>query len=313
MKVYESFYKALKSFVAESETLRIEIVPELGGKMVSLRNKNTGKEWMLDSGGRPLTPLKYGSVFTDADMSGWDECFPTIDRCNIGDLALPDHGEVWSVPWDVVGSGDGLICSVSGRVFPYTLSRTLKIMGSRSIMLSYEVHNKGGTPLPFLWTAHPQFNVDEPTRILIPEEMRTLQCVYGGLQHTTGSTYAMANDWDIGTAVDGDGIKFYYPNPVTAAWSGLYGLQSRDYLLIKTDHERVPYWGIWIDQGMCNDRTTIALEPGIGYYDSLKRAVDNGTAVTLQPGERYTWWIQLVLGSGDWRSDSQEHPIERKP
>lgn len=86
------------------------------------------------------------------------------------------------------------------------------------------------------------------------------------------------------------------PGQVAEAWSGLYGVDSGNYLRIRANERTVPNWGVWIDRGLCNDRTTIALEPGIGYYDSLARAVDNGTAVELRPNESREWSIELEAG-----------------
>lgn len=98
--VYTGTYRGFLSVIAESVDARIEIVPELGAKIVSIVYKPTGKEWLLDSGNRLLQQPEYGSTFVDWDMSGWDECFPTIESCMIGidrKIQLPDHGELWSL------------------------------------------------------------------------------------------------------------------------------------------------------------------------------------------------------------------------
>src|SRR5690606_27208608 len=102
--------------------------------------------------------------------------------------------------------------------------------------------------------------------------------------------------WTVEPTTNGDGVKFYYPKPVTEAWSGLLGRDTGNVLLLKTAADQVPYWGVWIDGGMYNDRVTIALEPGIGYYDSLEMAVMNGTAPRIQPGETFRWNLDIVLG-----------------
>lgn len=303
-KVYPGIFKGMNSIVAENATLRTVVIPELGGKIVSLLYKPTGKEWMMGSGNRPLKQPVYGSTFTKWDMSGWDECFPTINPCMTGekgDIPLPDHGEIWALPWESLTTETKVICSVQGKRLAYRFSRELQLDGDKTVRLAYTVENTGDAPLPFLWTAHPQFKIDEPTDIVLPDAMRNLLCVFGGRKYETGSSYCAPKPWTVGKETDGDGRKFYYPHPVSEAWSGLYGRTSRNYLLLRTEVSQVPYWGVWIDQGMCNDRTTIALEPGIGYYDSLERAVTNGTAVTLAPGESAFWHLEIILGNGDWR------------
>ena len=51
---------------------------------------------------------------------------------------LPDHGEVWMLPWQDAGTGDGVIrLSVEGRALPYRLSRSLAFSSHRTVRLSY--------------------------------------------------------------------------------------------------------------------------------------------------------------------------------
>ena len=303
MCVHDHTYKGWRSVVAENERVRVEMVPELGGKLVSLLYKPTEKEWLLDSGSRPLQPPVYGSVFTDGDMSGWDECFPTIEACRAGvggDILLPDHGEVWSMPWSCEITDNQVKCSVEGNALPYRLTRTLTLDEGGRVRLAYEADNIGHVPMSFLWAAHPQFRVNEPTRIVTPDDMTELECVFGGLHRTVGATYPLADIVSAEPALTGDGTKFYYPGTVSQGWSGLLGMNSDSYLLLVVDPREVPHWGVWIDRGMCNDRVAIALEPGIGYYDSLARAAGNGTAPVIQPGQSYRWEVVIVPGHGDW-------------
>ncbi|MBP3965894.1 hypothetical protein [Paenibacillus lignilyticus] len=299
-QIYESSYRGCLSLVAENESVRVETIPELGGKIVSLLYKPTGKEWLLDAGDRPMQKLDYGSNFCDGDMSGWDECFPTIDACSAGEdgsLNLPDHGEVWALPWQAEVSGDALGCTVEGRQLPYRLTRTLSLPGERRLRLNYTVQHLGGAPFSFLWVAHPQFAVDEPTRILTPPSVREMNCIYGKADRD----FMIPDVWAYGPETTGEGTKFYYNGAVPEGWSGLLGMNSHAYMIVSVPKDTVPHFGVWIDQGKFNDRTTIALEPGIGYYDSLERAERNGTSVRLREGESYSWSVDILLGHGDWR------------
>ncbi|WP_141500500.1 hypothetical protein [Paenibacillus luteus] len=298
-EIREALYKGFPSVVIESDSVRLEIVPELGAKIVSLMYKPTGKEWLLDSGTRKLESVAQASSFTDADMSGWDECFPTIDPCVIGQgIKLPDHGEVWSLPWASELEGNTIACSVKGVALPYRFTRKIMLLPSGTIRLAYETVNEGKEAFPFLWAAHPQFAITEPTEILVPQAMHKLLCVYGGKQLTLGEEYDLAEHKVMQPDVTGDGIKFYYPGVIPEGWSGLFGQASGNYLMISYPVAQVPYFGLWLDKGVCNDRAVCALEPGIGYYDSLARAAGNGTAKLLEPAERYAWHIDLMLGQG---------------
>ena len=95
----------IAALVLENETIRTVVVPTMGAKIVSLLDKRTGTEWLAGPGERPFRPSAYGATFDQQDMSGWDEMFPTITACPYPapgaytGAPLPDHGEVWAVPW----------------------------------------------------------------------------------------------------------------------------------------------------------------------------------------------------------------------
>ncbi|MHB8276843.1 MAG: hypothetical protein ACYDIA_04225 [Candidatus Humimicrobiaceae bacterium] len=51
-------------------------------------------------------PGVYGSTYVKAECAGFDEIFPTIDECFYvtypwKGIPIPDHGEVWSIPWQL--------------------------------------------------------------------------------------------------------------------------------------------------------------------------------------------------------------------
>ncbi|ASA20762.1 hypothetical protein [Paenibacillus donghaensis] len=294
-------YKGFKSIVMESEQIRLETVPEIGGKLVSILYKPAGKEWMLDSGDRPMLQPEYGSTFSDWDMSGWDECFPTINSCSSGidrSVILPDHGELWSLPWDCRIGGDSMVSSVRSPRLPYQFTREISFPSADRIRLDYRADNLSDQPIPFLWVPHPQFAITEPTRILLPEFMEDMQCVYEGNSLKGGESY----DWDevslISSEVTGDGRKFYYRYQVPVGCSGLYEEKSGNFLILSVPADKVPYLGVWVDEGMFNDRVTCALEPSIGYYDSLEIAVGNGTAQVIAAQSSFSWHLELFIGAG---------------
>ena len=293
-------YQNWNSVILESAFVRVQLIPELGAKIVTLQNKQTGKEWLVDAGRRQLMSRPYGYSFGDADMSGWDECFPTIDPCvalGYGEGVLPDHGEVWSLPWEVDLFDHSICCQVKGMARPYVFKRTISFVDDHTLRLDYEVRNTGSDAMSFLWVPHPQFIVNEPTRIMLPSNVEELRCVYGAKEHSAGISY----DWKELSIIDerqsGDGSKFYYEGIQHEGWCGLIGEHSGDYLKMEYDSSKTPYFGLWIDRGIGNDRNVITLEPSIGYYDRLDRAIANGTAQAVLPNQSWQWSLLLRLGS----------------
>lgn len=145
--------------------------------------------------------------------------------------------------------------------------------------------------------AHPQFAIVEQTRVLLPETIDRLLCVYGGQSLETMGTYDVPSLSLINPVVTGDGKKFYYPGKVAIGRSGLHEQASGNYLMLTVPQHKVPYLGVWIDEGMYNDRVTCALEPGIGYFDSLSAAIANGTAQIVDPHGSFEWSLTVALGN----------------
>jgi len=83
-----------------NETAEIAVMPQLGARLLSLRNLHSGREWLW----RPTGPLRLfrnspGAEFSTGTMVGADECLPTIAACDVAGRKLPDHGEVWTQAW----------------------------------------------------------------------------------------------------------------------------------------------------------------------------------------------------------------------
>src|SRR4051794_28820774 len=90
--------------------VRLAVIPRLGGKIVSFCRVESEHEWLLQRE-RPYRTLSYGDDFEAGAPAGFDECFPTIRACVYPEreypgLALPDHGELWAVPWEVSAKED---------------------------------------------------------------------------------------------------------------------------------------------------------------------------------------------------------------
>ncbi|OPH58180.1 hypothetical protein BC351_24915 [Paenibacillus ferrarius] len=289
-------YKGFASITMESEQISLTTVPDIGGKLVSIVYKPTGREWMLDSGRRALRQPEYGSIFSDWDMSGWDECFPTVNK----EMNLPDHGELWALPWAYRIEENTIVCSVRSPRLPYQFTRRISFPSSDRIRMDYRADNLSDQPMPFLWVPHPQFAITEPTRILLPEYMEKMMCVYEGLTLKREESYTWNDVSLLSPVVTGDGRKFYYEGQVPAGWSGLYGEESGNYLIVTVPVDKVPYLGVWMDEGKFNDRVTCALEPSIGYYDSLDMAVGNGTARLIPANTSFEWYLELSIGAEDW-------------
>jgi galactose mutarotase-like enzyme len=286
-----------------SDDLEVVVLPRRGAKIASLRHRALRREWLEQPAGDLDHPPAYGSAFADADMFGWDEMLPTIDASSYPDgehrgVPLPDHGEVWALPWETRPAGETLVCSTGGRALPYRVTRTMRVQDAR-LQLEYELSATGTAPLWLLWAAHPQFAADtRSTRIVLPADVRQLLNVWPSLEPERVEWPSPELESTPGLP-GGAGRKFY---ALPDAKIGSAGLIDADgsWLRLTWDPALVPYLGIWVDNGAYARHPVIALEPATGFYDDLARAVSNHRVPQVHPQRPLRWSLEVSLGSGDW-------------
>jgi len=294
------------AYAIESEALRVVIVPDLGAKIVSLFDKIHAREWLVPPI-RPVRQTAYGDDFVSQDMCGWDEMMPTIVACEYDGKNLPDHGEIWSIPWKAERVEGVLSFFVDGLALPYRFSRTAALVAPDTLELRYRILNTGKKAFPCTWTAHPQFWADAATRIIFPPEVRQVVNVIendpvwgkaGELVPWPVAKSASGQEWRLDTVrgVEHHACRKFYTRPEQPiGWAALVDEQRHCQLRLEWPADFAPYLGLWIDEGMYNTAPVAALEPSNGYYDSLTRAIANQRAAVLEAGKEVNWNMNLFF------------------
>jgi galactose mutarotase-like enzyme len=220
---------------------------------------------------------------------------------------LPDHGEVWTLPWDVMAGDNWLALAVQGRALPYQLTRTMSLPDAATLRLDYTVVNNGGAPFAALWAAHPQFVATPATAIRLPDVVESVLAVQPIADWApigtpldwpvTRTPDAARLQLDRVTTADAHTSRKVYTHPDQAVgWAMLTETDCGHWLRMAWDPAQIPYLGIWVDEGQYNPALTVALEPSTGFYDSLVWAVDNARIPVLKPGERLDWSLTVAIG-----------------
>jgi galactose mutarotase-like enzyme len=308
----------------------VEIVPALGGKIASMRLG--GREWLWTSDVLPwTTPTEAvaaddaASYVLTADTGGYDECAPTVGACRIpsdvagfGGVVLPDHGELWSqhATTDRLSddaTGPAAITHWTGRRMPYAFARTVRVAENGAVHLDYALTNRGGYPLPFLWSAHPLLPFTDDTRLHLPTGARMRVWAQHGLD--LGGEGA-EHQWPL-LRVDGRETDFTQPRDVLgpdARWACKLFLDlpatssERTSVAIEQEGVRleasfptrdVPNFGLWLNhRGWTpfeggTPYLNLAFEPCIGTPDALDAALGvwHGAA-WLPPGKTRRWSLE---------------------
>ena len=104
-------FKHWPALLLENELTSMVLIPEIGGKVVSIKSLATECEFLWQDDTRPYATPHYGELFANYDASGFDECFPSIGQCAYPEfpwqgITIPDHGEIWCGADGVGGVAD---------------------------------------------------------------------------------------------------------------------------------------------------------------------------------------------------------------
>src|SRR6267378_1404797 len=131
--------------VLSNQWVELAVVPELGARVISLKDLRTGREWLWHpTRERTLFRNGAGDNFESSPLVGVDECLPTIAPCSWQGRDLPDHGEVWAAAWalDFEAWERGVLrTTVSLRISPLDFERTIELQ-ENEVRLSYQLKNR---------------------------------------------------------------------------------------------------------------------------------------------------------------------------
>ena len=309
--VQKRIYKNVEAMEIDNGTLSVLALPSSGGKIQSIRY--AGKEYLAQNPGSRFVMAEYGAPFTDGDFSGFDDMFPTINACfypgGIWDgTPLPDHGEVWTLPFKAEPVADSLHLSAYGVRLPYRFSKSITLYGSR-LTIDYRAENLSPFPLKHLWAAHPLFVLEEGTKLHLPFAQNIINahdgCKYLG-------EYGTIHPWPVSR--DGRDLRLLSPAERCYnkyfVWNNLDRNESAiEYpggvsIILSCDAEKVPYLGVWVDEmGYAGGTMAcVAPEPCTGALDSVILADAFGKAATLPPKGALSWQLRIEFTDTPYNS-----------
>lgn len=310
--------RGFASLTIRNEWVSLTCVPDLGGKICSLVDLRSGREWLWTSDTIPYRRLPYGASYVaEADTGGWDECFPTVAACayprapHLGTL-LPDHGELWPLAWEtrVDDEARTVASTVRGTALPYEFQRSIRLSpGAPVVRLEYSIRNLSDEDLVYIWSAHPLLAIEPGMQVLLPPGtvMRSYSSVPADLlaadarlawPPTIGHGDGEIDLSSIPGAAAGVAMKLW-SEPLPEGWAGLRAADGQ--LVFRFDPRLVPQVGIWLNAGGWSGTGgepyyNLGLEPCIGAQDSLEQAVEEfGQYGTLPARGERRWWLEVDL------------------
>lgn len=309
IKIYQSTYKNIKCLAMESEQLLVKIIIESGSKIQSIYDKRLKKEYLYQSQNKEFIRSSYDTNFGMSDTSGFDEVFPSIEECFYPLMPwkgtrIPDHGEVWALPWSHVVQGDSLYLKVNGIRFPYKLEKKIEFLRDNCLRIIYKVINPSCFDFYFSWAPHPLFNSDTDTEIIFPKSVKRVMSTCSmenklgkfGEIHTWPVTEVNGEAYDISKVYpkyQGKCEKYYAMGKMNEGWCAIHNTLSGSTVGMSYPVDKVPYLGVW--EGIMNGIYVTALEPCTGALDYLDTAIQWNQVSVVKAGSEYEWYLNLTF------------------
>lgn len=321
MEIEEFRKNKLIHIKMENEYIRIVFLPEIGGKMIELTNKETNRQFLLESqnsGGGYKRPF-YGANFEKYDTSGFDECFPSVEMSRypwlntsqMEPLIIPDHGELWSLPWRYKITDKTLRLVVKGKVLAYQFEKQIQIV-KNEVHFRYKLKNLDKHPFHYIWSAHPLLKVVPGAQLLLHSEISEVFLNWASnnkigkfgdtlpwphVHKNSGNNYSYIPEIKFGEALK------CFSNALDHGCAGIYFPDTDEACIFQFDVVKNPYLGIWLCYGgwpvnRAEKQLTVALEPSSGRPDSLIKAFERNESSIIGVDEIKSWDLSISILEG---------------
>jgi galactose mutarotase-like enzyme len=282
-----------------NDHISVQILPEIGGKISSLFDQRSGREWLWTNPHLPRRAPIYGeSYISELDTGGWDEIFPSISPCQLqGNISIPDHGDLVFLPCEVSEqTSNGLTLTTLTRAIKTRFTRKLTLDGNK-LRVDYTLDSLSEEPIPYLWAPHP---------IIALEDGMILELPTSELTSTDGLDLTNASDGSCKITIADPALGKTKPHMLK--FFTQRGLADRASIHAKDgsslslwwDKKDAPYFGMWLNQRNWSGIGSapyfnLGLEPTTSPCDCLTEAIANDLHFTLNPGESRKWHLELFL------------------
>ena len=291
-------YKDREAVFVTTSALKATFLPCDGGKLASLVRLSDGSELMVTKPEPEYKVLEFNGSYVKSECSGFDDMFPTVDPYTPAEgkcagIKYPDHGEVCRIPYEVSEESGKVIFRAHSRLFSIMYEKTVYGSDDGSIVTEYRYINESDEDFHFLWAGHIMLRGEDGMRVLTPFSESTPTENMFASENKSGRP--LPKDRLMGYE-KGVGVshKFYYLDKIS---EGYFGLSYPDggRLMFHFDPEKLPYLGIWFNNGQFQDGYSITPEPCTVPFDAPGKAADRGYTSSIPAGDEFVFTLKIRM------------------
>ena len=283
----------------ESELLTVDVAPEVGGRVISMVNKQIGHEFLWRNEALSLKKLSAGSEYDPNFYGGIDELIPNDIPETINRINCPDHGELWTTPleWQ---SSDGVL-KLHGRLPRFGLSyeRHIALRSDEPVVdLKYRISNLTDRRRDFLWKLHAALKVSPGDVLQCPA--KTGQVVdRAWSRFKTLEPFAWPHiegkEANVVPVMNGT-VDFFYLSELATGQVSLQNKAQEAKFVYRFDTIVFPYTWIFASYGGFNGHYTVILEPCTAMPISVNEAASKKQCSILEPQQTLETSVSIYVG-----------------
>lgn len=279
----------------ENDILRALVAPGIGGRVVSLLHRSSGREFLWRNPKLELAACPPGSEYDPHFAGGIDELLPCDIPETICGIDCPDHGELWTLPLTAAVAGDRLVLGGRLPLFGLSYHREMRLEENR-LVCDYRIMNDTDAERIFLWKLHGALAVRPGDRVTCAAQTaRVADPEWSRRASTEPFAWPVADGHDLSVIPEPDGsTDFCYLYDLSR---GSMGMQAIDGATIECvfDPGIFPCCWYFASHGGMDGAVTAVLEPCTTMPVSVNEAASAGFCSRLAPGEQIVTSVTWVV------------------
>jgi uncharacterized protein DUF5107 len=283
----------------ESDLLRADIAPTIGGRIVSLVEKTSGYDFLWRNQSLTLRALPAGSQYDPNFYGGIDELIPNDIPENINGVDCPDHGELWTTP--LSGRQDQERVILEGLLPKCGLNYQREISlrtDAPCVDFKYQIANPTSQPRDFLWKLHAALVLEPGDIIDCPaRKAQVVDPAWSRYNNLDPFEWPKLEGSPVNVVPAPDGtMDFFYLFDLTEGQIAWRRSAQNLRFAYSFDRKVFPYAWLFASYGGFNGHFTAILEPCTAMPISVNQAAAKQQCSRLRPGQILETAVTIYAG-----------------
>src|SRR5690606_1700584 len=298
-RITQSIENGLEIQTLENHSLRVDIIPAMGGKIASIFNKKCDKEFLWQNSAIDLRVNEPGNSYDHNFWGGVDELLPNDIPEEIDGKTYPDHGELWTSRLEYAIAENAMsvygLLPISGLFYQKTVS--LEAISSK-IKLEYNIINYSGERRRFLWKFHAALRMAKGDRLITgSRKARIVNIEASRFTETDEFLWPKIEGTDAALVPEKNGsMDFFYLYDSPVGEMTLLTEREKYRFSYHYDPKVFPYQWYFASYGQFRNHYTAILEPASAMPVQVNIAADQWQCSVLESGEGINTLLGIYAG-----------------